>query len=357
MGNEIEIYDEPLAFTDFDLSRVSNDNYELCPVKGCSEQLKKVPFGRRKDGSERKKLWCPRHHIRLHSGTFVYWHEIPGLPDPRLRNFIVERKLANAIALKAGSKAESHRLGYEMSEDALTWNVFVSLSVAGRLRDTVKLLTDRSVSREPKLFLWGQLIDPKQGLREVYNGLQEVHGYIEKGITRFWTEPDVMLIVDGEMIICIEAKFRSGNPMSHDPTNDRPGEKPTTRAGLISRYLGNSRKDKTKRAIVRASMDDQIHSQLFRNVVFASEMAEKDWHVVNLVSSSFQGIDNRRYSFGNPTAHVQSYLSSEYKHCFTYRTWECLYQALVRDNATLAPLGVYLRGKSAHYQKAFDLSS
>ena len=48
-------------------------------------------------------------------------------------------------------KVESHRLGYEMSEDALSWNVFVSLSVAGKLRQTAEFLTGRKLLAEPLL--------------------------------------------------------------------------------------------------------------------------------------------------------------------------------------------------------------
>ena len=48
-----------------------------------------------------------------------------------------------------------------------------------------------------------------------------------------------MLIAPGEMLICIEAKFASANPLAHDsPT--AAGAKPTTREGLLARYLAPS---------------------------------------------------------------------------------------------------------------------
>jgi hypothetical protein len=52
------------------------------------------------------------------------------------------------------------------------------------------------------------------------------------------TEPDIMLVVPGELLICIEAKFGSGNPLAH-PGQNAPGNKPTDLDGLIARYLPN----------------------------------------------------------------------------------------------------------------------
>jgi hypothetical protein len=101
----------------------------------------------------------------------------------------------------------------------------------------------------------------------------------------------------------------------------------------------------------------RFHSQLFRNIVFACEMAaELPWHVVNLASNKPLGhADEVRYSFVPPTDDVCGYLHPDYQHCFTYRTWEDLYAALIRDQADLEELDVYLRGKSAHYLPAFKL--
>ena len=101
----------------------------------------------------------------------------------------------------------------------------------------------------------------------------------------------------------------------------------------------------------------RLHSQLFRNIVFASEMAgETPWHVVNLVSSTQRSIRNDvRYSFGDPTAEVQKYMHPGCRDWFTYRTWEQLHASVIRDDANLTELDRYLRGKSAHYLPAFEL--
>src|SRR5258706_9818021 len=97
------------GFAAFDLRRLRATQ---CPVKDCDVVPIEVSAGKA------MRLWCPEHGIRLHSNTFVYWNG-PGLnDDSRLRNFIVRKDLVRAIALPKGMKAESHRLGYAMSEDA-----------------------------------------------------------------------------------------------------------------------------------------------------------------------------------------------------------------------------------------------
>jgi hypothetical protein len=85
-------------------------------------------------------------------------------------------------------------------------------------------------------------------------------------------------------------------------------------------------------------------------------MAEKDWHVVNLVSRTQRGAkDTKRESFSDPTDDVRGYLSPDTQSCFTYRTWEDLYAMVIKDTTELAEVGLYMRGKSAHYRPAFDL--
>jgi hypothetical protein len=351
----------PFGHVDFDLARVDAIPLLNCPVRDCSATLANLVYGKQydRDGEpkERTMPWCADHDIRLHSGTFVYWNGDDRRDDPRLRNFIVEKNLVTAVALKPGAKAEAHRLGYEMSEDALSWNVFVSLAVAGKLKEAGEWLTGRSLSAEPELYLWGQRIGVRGSNQGTYEALRQVRAALESGVTRFGTEPDVMLVVKGEMVICIEAKFGSGNPLAYDG-DDKEGEKPTSRTSLIAGYLGKATRASTKAAIQSETMAARLHSQLFRNIVFASEMAEKDWHVVNLVSrTQHRGKkDSARSSFADPTEDVRSYLSQDSQACFSYRTWEDLYATLVKDAPELADLGSYMRGKSAHYRPAFELA-
>jgi hypothetical protein len=301
--------------------------------------------------------FCPKHGIRLHSNTFVYWNGIDHQDEARLRNFRVRADLAREIALGSGQKAESHRLGYEMSEDALSWNVFVSLAEARKLRHAVRFLTGRSVDEEPDLYLWGKLIDVRGGKRMRFGPLDAVRARLERDIERFKTEPDVMLVLDRQLLVCIEAKFSSGNPIAHEGRGEEgQKQKPVDRAGLLKRYFDQATAA-TKRIIDRDAIGEVFHSQLFRNVVFASEMANgSDWHVVNLVSKTQwkDENDSKGYSFADPEPYVRSYLHENHRQCFRYKTWEELHRTLVKDDPDLGPLHTYLCSKSAHYRRAFD---
>jgi hypothetical protein len=340
--------------TDFDRDRVEQTPPRQCPVRRCGADLVPVPFGKTKAGP-RYKQWCPEHGLRLHTKTFVYWNGPGREDDARLRNIMVRPELARAIALAKGMKAESHRLGYEMSEDALSWNVFVSLAEARRLRAATKYLTGRELRSEPRLYLWGRPI-AEGADRSVYGPLQGVRDVLEPDIHTHVTEPDIMLVADGEMLVSIEAKFGSGNPLAHEGAV-KNGEKPISRDGLLKRYLGDATSESTKQIVQSKHIGPAPRSQLLRNVVFAAEMAgDTPWHVVNLVAESLRGKNDRYKSFADPTEEVTGYLLRDYKHCFTYRTWEGLYANCIAPDSKLADLGGNLHGKSAHYFPAFTLS-
>jgi hypothetical protein len=335
---------------DFDLTRVKARNPTMCPINSCSTKLISVPHRRG------QLPFCLTHGIRLHSNTFVYYNVAQNLGDARLRNLIVRFDLARKVALGSAEKAESHRLGYEMSEDALSWNVFVSLAEAGKLRSAAKFLIDRDIGEEPDLYLWGERVDVKGGASGCYQKFVDSRRNLENDIPRFKTEPDIMLVLHGRIVICIEAKFGSGNPLAHLGTG-KAGEKPTDRDGLLGRYLDRA-SERTKRDIDRDGIREIFHSQLFRNVVFASEMANGgDWHVVNLMSDTQRklGRTTDKYSFDDPRPHVRSYLRSNCRERFHFRTWEELYGKVVRNTQGLSQLDAYIRTKSAHYKRAFDL--
>jgi hypothetical protein len=305
------------------------------------------------------------HGLALHGRTFVYHNgPIPAAKaKARLRNFLFGREFARSHVITSKQKAETHRLGAEMSEDALSYNVFVALLQAGKLRTATQWLTGRSFDGEPHLYMWGSLADLTGLAAAYFRPLLELRSSLEPDIKKFWTEPDVMLVVPGRFVVCIEAKFGSGNPLA-GLSSARTGEKPTDIAALKQKYLrvpppwpGQS-KD-----VVPELIKHPLHSQLFRNVVFASRMASlegqgAEWHVANLVSttqwSSKSGMNHVDYT--DPTAAVRSYLPAERQGHFTWRTWENLYTALVRDDSALADLASYMRGKSAHFRRAFSLS-
>lgn len=353
MNTGISDCQQQFGHPDFAADRVTRDYSNGCPIKDCTADLECIPYG------QRLHPFCPEHGIRLHSNTYVYWNgnESERREQARLRNFRFRPELARIIALHSKAKAESYRLGYELSEDALTWNVFVGLAEAGKLRDAARFLTARDIDAEPHLYLWGELVDVAGGAVGRFDALDEVRRRLERGIKRFLTEPDVMLVIPGKVVICIEAKFSSGNTLAYDGT-PKDGEKPIGRDGLLQRYL-NGASPETKRMINRNGIDETFHGQLFRNVIFASEMAKGgDWHVVNLVSET-QWRNCRkiqRYSFADPTPNVRAYLKDDCAHSFTFRTWESLYRELIEGNTELAVLDTYMRSKSAHYRQAFALT-
>ncbi len=164
-------------------------------------------------------------------------------------------------------------------------------------------------------------------------------------------------MLEGELVISIEAKFSSGNPLAYEGIVDA-GQKTPDRAGLLRRYLDQSGAE-TQSSIDPGGMGDVLHSQLFRNVVFASEMASGcDWHVVNLVSKTQwnYGKDSECYSFGDPASAVRSYLRQDHKNCFSFQTWEGLHKAVIRGVPELAKVDTYMRSKSARYRPAFELN-
>jgi hypothetical protein len=354
---------EHFGYADFRSSSAdrSASRTPICPVKDCSTKLSSAPFGKR------EKPYCLIHGLRLHSNTFVYWNGDEYRDDARLRNFRILPELARNVALNSPEKAETHRLGYEMSEDALTWNVFVGLAKAKKLSHALKVLTGRQVAAEPILCLWGKPINVEnpETHAEVFPELSKIRNSLEHDIGKFKTEPDAMLVVPGSgaIVVCIEAKFGSGNTLAHDHEAEaKKGEKPVGRNGLLARYLENKETPiETKRIIDGKQIlsASKFHSQLFRNVVFASAMANGgEWHVVNLVSETQRkhGKESQHCSFDNPEEAVRSYLHQDKKKCFTYRTWEGLYKESIRDDANLAELNDYFRKKSAHYLPAFELT-
>jgi hypothetical protein len=340
---------------DFDPELIGSPReWKKCPISGCD--LSEITIGVKRRSHIKV---CVEHGIRLHAGTFVYWNGAANEVAAKLRNFSVRPDLAKKFVSGITGKVESGRLGYEMSEDALSWNVFVGLMEAGSLAKAVKHLCGTMPSREPDLYLWGFRILDQVSSPELFRALDLVRKRLEHGINKFVTEPDIMLVIPGELLICIEAKFGSGNPLAH-PGKHAPGEKPTDVDGLIARYLPNDGKA-AHSAINRTAVKDPLHSQLFRNVVFAAEMAAleqiTDCRVVNLVGKTlWQEQKGKKqpanYSLEDPTAEIQRWLQPEHRHRFSFRHWEGLYDSVLKDIPSVAR---YMVSKSAHFQSAFEL--
>lgn len=187
------------------------------------------------------------------------------------------------MCLQSPTKAEKWRLGYENSEDAVSWNVFVGIMRAGALSHAMSWLAGRKIDGEPELYLWGSHIDLHNNSHDFYPPLHQARDTIEKGIRRFWTEPDVMLIVPKKFVMCIEVKFTSGNKLVQlGLEKESPGQKPKSVEGIIEKYFTQNTfwKDRSRYIQPRDINHNKFHGQLFRNIVFASGMAEKfdgDW--------------------------------------------------------------------------------
>jgi len=93
-----------------------------CCIRDCKELLPERHHGR-------KPSFCPKHGISMSTKpTYIY-------RDPEC-NFIIGKGIPTNIA-----KVEKWRLGFEASEDALSWNVFVGLYALRGLAQAFKALT------------------------------------------------------------------------------------------------------------------------------------------------------------------------------------------------------------------------
>jgi len=241
MSQSGETTTRPLAEEYYDAHRF-DPNVDLrtrarCPVKGCSDQpLSQLVRGRR------LFPYCKIHGLELHpsSNTFVYYNgeDVESRKRARVRNFLCQQPFIDRHVLDNPNKAETDRLGHENSEDALSWNVFVSLLEARRLGVALRWLLqehDVPVTEDPKLYLWGSQVDLSAGRFEPFELLGKARKNFEPDIKRFPTEPDIMLVT-GSLLVCIEAKLTSGNPLSQETATTDVRDKPKSRGGLIERY-------------------------------------------------------------------------------------------------------------------------
>jgi hypothetical protein len=345
------------TYHDFDVGR-----FPQCPIKDCTNPLATAPYRK-----IYKLPYCVRHGIRIHknSPTFVYFNgdREEDYIKARLRNFIFHKQYVEKHIFQSPAKAEKWRLGYENSEDAVSWNVFVGIMRAEALSHAMSWLAGRKIDGEPELYLWGSHIDLDSNSHDFYPPLCQARKSIEPDIRRFWTEPDVMLIVPEKFVMCIEVKFTSGNKLAQvEKEKESAGQKPKSVKGIIERYFTQNTfwKDRSKYIQPKDINHNKFHGQLFRNIVFASGMAEKfdgDWQVVNLVSSTQW---NKRAStmdtdYENPSDVVRCYLMDQYKQRFTFQTWEELFAHVIKGNDSLQDVAEYMKGKSAFFNQAFAL--
>lgn len=271
---------------------------------------------------------CPRHGIRMSaSPTYVYgscW-----------RNFLVRIDLAREL-----KKVESWRLGNERSEDAVSWNVFLSLAELGALGSLVEMLTGINAADEPELYVWGNGI---YGARRLEEELERTRHNLEAGMG-IPTEPDVMLRVPGRAVVLVEAKLGSPNGTLRGK-NLRFG---STEAFLARYRAAEGRVDPLARQWIKQREAHEVLEQLCRNVVFAQHLAEPGERpfVVNLVREHAERDIERR---------LAPHLASARPVQFRRATWEQIYNLPVVSSDGAAPLRNYLQNKTVNLAKAFNV--
>lgn len=245
-----------------------------------------------------------------------------------LDNFIVGRELVTRLS----GKAETFRLGYENSEDAVSWNVFRSLQETSRLRLAASTLAGVALDDDPELIVWGHRLDhdaaaPAAEVQQALDALEPTHTQ--------QTEPDVVLRLPGWGWILIEAKLSS-------PTSTYAGK-----AGRLSRWIecyADPLPDLFDAAELAAADPAHFPEQLLRNVAVAEMVRAPDEHavVVALVrhrhAESVAGWAGGYLAPGAPVKTASA-------------TWEQLYAALPADDA----LRRYLQAKSVGLRPAFDV--
>jgi len=328
----------------------------LCPVKNCSSKnLYKVRF--------QKSLvpFCPEHGIRIHKNTFVYYNGLSrgDLITATKRNLMFHAEYYVANFLNKSNKAEAHRLCYESSEDAVTYNVFTELLSNGRaLKKLAGYITKEGISKDVELYLWGGKIDLKNNKFSRYEPLNKVHKHLESDIKNFKTEPDIMLIVPKKILVCIEAKFGSKNPVAEEK-GEKIGEKPKSRAKLIERYCNNNSIIDSNEIFEFDITPRVFYEQLFRNLVFAASMAKlagiEKWYVGNLRSQHVMNLKKGEHESMPVTRDIRSILRPKYKKRFSHLTWEDIYYKSVEGNLKLSNLSWYLKNKSLNCRRAFNI--
>jgi hypothetical protein len=305
-----------------------------CYVQGCNHWLQ-TPTQ-----ADRGEV-CPAHGIRCHhssyGSTYTYL-------DAR-RNITVDPDVLATRIVGHPFKYESHRLGYERSEDALTWNVFRSLQATGRLHQVARRITGLDVTEEPRLFLWG--IELTGDSFAPWDLLIAARARFESRlpVVRPRTEPDIALFQAGLYLVLIEAKFTSPNTFYEN--GPRADARSLTKNELIRIYH-----DPALRILDthRAAAADLVYYQLWRNMVFAEWMARSDESSTEAYHASLT-----RAGFEvESCAHFRRMVRDEFSQRFVHLTWEELVADDFPATASAGHLRRYIATKTASLVAAFS---
>lgn len=301
-----------------------------CYVRGCLEWLR--PPSRIFLGDA-----CPHHHIRCHvsgkNGTYSY-------RDHR-RNLIVAKETFQEQIIGHPFKYETHRFGYERSEDALSWNVFRSLYEQKKLAHAAAELTGEVHPDEPEMYLWGISMSDFQAWPLLEAARKTFESCLP--VDRPLTEPDIALHLPGKYLILIEAKFTSANTFYE--SGPRKDARSLTKEELLAIYQFEGARSINLKA---AECANRIPQQLWRNMVFAEKMASQDSISTNAYHINLVREEAEKYIENE----FRALLSRDYQTRFRRATWESFVHA-----TCIAPnqldLRYYFHNKTAGLAAAF----
>ena len=296
------------------------DGQVRCCVRDCKNWL-----SRRKRGIAPE--FCPDHGISMSvSPTYVYRNP--------LDNFIIARDLVNSV-----DKVERWRLGNERSEDALSWNVFVSLARLGILGAAIPELG--SGTENVELYLWGNRID--DGKPRLWDKLDRVRKTLEPGAA-FPTESDIMLRVPGHALVLIEAKFGSPNA-----TLAGKEDRFESVEDFLARYPApEGAADPLARDWIEQQQLGTVLEQLCRNVVYATWLAEprEQPTVINLVRGEAEPDVETR---------LRPHLAKNGRGIFRRLSWESFHPVFAARGSEARPVVDYLENKTMNLSRTFRL--
>ena len=312
-----------------------NRNRVRCYVRGCQNYVRR-PTGRKAESGEP----CPDHGIYCRyskDATYVY--------EDACRNIIASADLFGERVVKHPFKFDSDVLGYEKSEDALSWNVFRSIQESGRLAQLAYSLIGDQYDEEPHLYLWG--IRVSDDLFEPWDLLVAARDRFESNlpVDRPLTEPDIALHLPGKYLVLIEAKFTSPNGWYRQGV--RQNDMDLTLEELLDIYSGEEIRLLNTDL---AQQCEQIPYQLWRNTVFADWMASQDspqtkpYHV-NLVREGYEHESQEAFV---------TLLNEPYEDRFRPETWEAIYGWLAASSFC-DRLRHYMEQKTANLVKALHV--
>lgn len=308
-----------------------------CFVRGCQHVLRTPTRGDRGESCPTHAIFC--HHSASTGATYSY-------ADAR-RNIIAAQDVFASRLVGHPFKYESHRLGLENSEDALTWNVFRSLQEAGRLHEVARWITGLDIDAEPLLFLWGICLTADSF--QPWGLLIAARDRFEQNlpVLRPLTEPDITLFLPGRYLVLIEAKFTGPNPCYSDGPRKDAGS--LTKAELLDIYC-----DPQLRIldVDRARKADKVRYQLWRNLVFAEWMARAE----NRTTKAYHASLTRAGRENESCAEFRRLIRPGFADRFTHIAWEDIYHLCEDDQRDLARLRRYMGAKTCHLQPAFRLN-